>query len=199
MGMGEPLHNLGATLESVRRFCHPRALGLSPRRVTVSTSGVVPGIDRLAADGGGVNLAVSLHAAADELRDILVPLNRRWPVAEVVAAADRYAARTGRRVSYEYVMLGDVNDAPGQAEALGALLRDRLAHVNLIPYNAVPGDPYRASGKPVIDRFRDRLRGSGIECTVRDTRGRRIEAACGQLHASVAAPPNLTVQSVSVR
>lgn len=198
MGMGEPLHNVEPTLESARRFCDPRALGLSPRRVTISTSGVVPGIDRLAAEGGGVNLAVSLHAPVDELRDTLVPLNRRWPVAQVVAAADRYAAATGRRVSFEYVMLRDVNDSPELAGALGNLLRGRLAHVNLIPYNAVPGDPYQASSKASIDRFRERLREAGVECTVRDTRGRRIEAACGQLHASVTGgQANLTVPSVS--
>ncbi|MFN2464824.1 MAG: 23S rRNA (adenine(2503)-C(2))-methyltransferase RlmN [Candidatus Dormibacteria bacterium] len=185
MGMGEPLHNLRATMASVRRFTDAQALGLGVRRVTVSTSGVVPGIEELARDGGGVNLAISLHAPIDELRDQLVPLNRKWPVREVVRAADRYAARTGRRVSYEYVMLGGVNDTPGLADALGTLLRGRLAHVNLIPYNAIPGDPYRGTPREAIAEFRRTVRGHGVECTVRETRGTDIAAACGQLRAEL--------------
>ena len=184
MGMGEPLHNLEPTIASARRFTDKRALGLSPRRVTVSTSGVVPGIDELAARGGGVNLAVSLHAPIDKLRDELVPLNRRWPIAKVLAAADRYAHTTGRRVSYEYVMLSGINDSEALAGGLGSLPRGRLAHVNLIPYNAVPGDPYQASPRARIDAFRDRVLAAGVQCTTRDTRGRRIDAACGQLHAA---------------
>jgi 23S rRNA (adenine2503-C2)-methyltransferase len=183
MGMGEPLHNLEVTIGSVSRFTDPQALGLGVRRVTVSTSGVVPGIDELAARGGGVNLAVSLHAPNDALRDRLVPLNRKWPVAQVTAAADRYAARTGRRVSYEYVMLAGVNDAPEVAVELGRLLRGRLAHVNLIPYNAIPGDPFQGSPAPAINEFRRLVRSQGIECTIRDTRGSDIAAACGQLRA----------------
>ena len=183
MGMGEPLHNLETTLASVRRFLDPEALGLGHRKVTVSTSGVVPSIDELARRGGGVNLAISLHAPIDKLRDRLVPLNRKWPIREVVRAADRYAAVTGRRVSYEYVMLGGVNDAPAVAEELGTLLHGHLAHVNLIPYNAIPGDPYTGSLPEVIAAFRRLVRAHGIECTVRDTRGRDIAAACGQLRA----------------
>ncbi|HEY8739277.1 MAG TPA: 23S rRNA (adenine(2503)-C(2))-methyltransferase RlmN, partial [Candidatus Dormibacteraeota bacterium] len=189
MGMGEPLQNLDVTLASVRRFTDPQALGLGVRRVTVSTSGVVPGIDALARHGGGVNLAVSLHAPVDELRDRLVPLNRKWPIAQVIAAADRYGAQTGRRVSYEYVMLAGVNDTPGLADGLGELLRGHLAHVNLIPYNAIPGDPYRGSTREAIAEFRRRVRAQGIECTVRDTRGTEIAAACGQLRAEISAGP----------
>jgi len=183
MGMGEPLQNLEATLESARRFTSPAALGLGVRRVTISTSGVVPGIQALAAAGLGVNLAVSLHAPDDELRDRLVPINRKWPIRAVLAAADDYADRTGRRVSYEYVMLGGVNDAAARADQLGRLLRGRLAHVNLIPYNPIPGDPYRASAPRDIEAFRGRVRQHDIECTVRDTRGRDIAGACGQLRA----------------
>ena len=183
MGMGEPLHNLEATVASVRRFTNPEALGLGVRRVTVSTSGVVPGIDTLAARGGGVNLAVSLHAPNDRLRDRLVPLNRKWPVREVVAAADRYAAATRRRVSYEYVMLGGVNDSRALADELGGLLHGHLAHVNLIPYNAIPGDPFRGATSRAIGEFQRAVRSHGVECTVRDTRGRDIAAACGQLRA----------------
>ena len=189
MGMGEPLHNLEATVGSVRRFIDPEALGLGVRRVTVSTSGVVPGIDELAARGGGVNLAVSLHAPNDRLRDRLVPLNRKWPVRQVVAAADRYAGRTGRRVSYEYVMLAGVNDSPALADALGTLLRGHLAHVNLIPYNAIPGDPYRGSPRDAIAAFRRGIKTHGLECTVRDTRGTDIAAACGQLRAEADLTP----------
>jgi 23S rRNA (adenine2503-C2)-methyltransferase len=183
MGMGEPLHNVDATMASLRCFTDPDALGLGVRRVTVSTSGVVPGIDQLAGSGLGVNLAVSLHSPSDELRDQLVPLNRKWKIGAVVRAADAYAARTGRRVSYEYVMLGGVNDSLELGDALGRLLHGHLAHVNLIPYNAIPGDPYRASARSQIEAFRNKVKAHGIECTVRDTRGRSIDAACGQLRA----------------
>jgi 23S rRNA (adenine2503-C2)-methyltransferase len=148
---------------------------------------VVPGIEALAGSGLGVNLAVSLHSPNDELRDHLVPLNRRWKIAAVVGAADAYAARTGRRVSYEYVMLGGVNDGLELGDSLGRLLHGRLAHVNLIPYNPIPGDPYRASPRTQIEAFRNKVKSHGIECTVRDTRGRSIDAACGQLRAEVEA------------
>ena len=183
MGMGEPLHNVEATMTSLRRFTDPAALGLGVRRVTVSTSGVVPGMEKLSASGLGVTLAVSLHAPADELRDTLVPLNKKWKIAAVLTAADEYATKTGRRVSYEYVMLGGVNDSLALADALGTLLRRRLAHVNLIPYNPIPGDPYRATTPAQIEAFRARVKSHGVECTVRDTRGRKIDAACGQLRA----------------
>ena len=186
MGMGEPLNNLDATLASVARLTYPEAIGLGVRRVTVSTSGVVPGIEALAASKLGVNLAVSLHAPIDSLRDQLVPLNRKWPVAAVLKAADAYAERTGRRVSYEYVMLRDVNDGLDLADELGALLGSRLAHVNLIPYNPIPGDPYQATSVGRIETFRRRVKLHRVECTVRDTRGRDIDAACGQLRP---APP----------
>ena len=189
MGMGEPMHNLDATLESLRRLSDPGAVGLGVRRITVSTSGVVPGIEALAASGLGVNLAVSLHAPQDALRNRLVPLNRKWPIAKVTAAADAYAAATGRRVSYEYVMLRDVNDTPELADSLGRLLSGRLAHVNLIPYNAIPGDPYQATPSERIEGFRGAVRRHGVECTVRDTRGRDIDAACGQLRASALEMP----------
>ncbi|MFN2463775.1 MAG: 23S rRNA (adenine(2503)-C(2))-methyltransferase RlmN [Candidatus Dormibacteria bacterium] len=192
MGMGEPLQNVETTIASVKRFIDPDALGLGHRRVTVSTSGVVPGIDELARRGGGVNLAVSIHAPNDGLRDRLVPLNRKWPIREVLRAADRYAAATGRRVSYEYVMLGGINDAPGLADELGVVLHGHLAHVNLIPYNAIPGDPFRGAEPAVIAEFRRRVRGHGIECTVRDTRGRDIAAACGQLRAEAELAPAST-------
>ncbi|MGH7922249.1 MAG: 23S rRNA (adenine(2503)-C(2))-methyltransferase RlmN [Candidatus Dormibacteraceae bacterium] len=192
MGMGEPLANLPAVLPAVRRIADPAWLGISPRRITVSTSGLVPRIDRLAESGLPVTLAISLHAARDELRDHLVPINRRYPLRDVVGAADRYVMRTGRRVSYEWVLLQGVNDQDRDALELIALLRRRLAHVNLIPFNPVDGTAYREPPAAVVRRFASRLEAAGIGVTVRDTRGRESEAACGQLRArTIAADPAL--------
>jgi 23S rRNA (adenine2503-C2)-methyltransferase len=186
MGMGEPLANYPPLLRAVRRITDPvpGGLGISQRAVTVSTVGLVPAIGRLAAEGLSVRLAVSLHAPDDELRDELVPVNRRWPVAEVLAAAWRYAAATGRRVSVEYAMIRDVNDQPWRAEALAGLLSGQLAHVNLIPLNPTPGSRWTASDPAVAAEFEDRLAARGIPVTVRDTRGTEIDGACGQLAAA---------------
>jgi 23S rRNA (adenine2503-C2)-methyltransferase len=186
MGMGEPLANYRAVLSALRRLTDPApsGLGLAQRAITVSTVGLVPAMDRLAEEGLQVTLAVSLHAPDDELRDTLVPVNTRWPVGEVLAAAWRYAGRTGRRVSVEYAMMRDVNDQPDRAHRLGALLRGRLAHVNLIPLNPTPGSAWTAS-RPGDERaFLRILRSYGVAATVRDTRGREIDGACGQLAAS---------------
>jgi 23S rRNA (adenine2503-C2)-methyltransferase len=183
MGMGEPLANYVAVVEAVRRLADSAGLGISPRRVTVSTSGLVPRIDRLAAEDLPFTLAISLHAARDELRNVLVPINRRHPLGELVGAADRFARRTGRRVSYEWVLLAGVNDTERDARELGVLLRGRLAHVNLIPYNPVPGAPYREPDAGAIARFVATVRAQGLNVTLRDTRGREQEAACGQLRA----------------
>jgi 23S rRNA (adenine2503-C2)-methyltransferase len=186
MGMGEPLANYSRLLATLYRLTEPApsGLGLSQRSITVSTVGLVTGIDRLADTGLKVTLAVSLHAPDDELRDTLVPVNTRWNVAEVLAAADRYAARTGRRYSIEYAMIRDVNDQPWRADRLGELLRDRLAHVNLIPLNPTPGSDWDASPKDVEAEFVRRVAAHGVAVTVRDTRGREIDGACGQLAAS---------------
>ncbi|HEY7049623.1 MAG TPA: 23S rRNA (adenine(2503)-C(2))-methyltransferase RlmN [Jatrophihabitantaceae bacterium] len=186
MGMGEPLANFARLAAALRRLTEPApsGLGLSQRAITVSTVGLVPAIGRLADEGFKVTLAVSLHAPDDELRDTLVPINTRWKVAEVLAAADAYAARTGRRYSIEYAMIRDVNDQPERADRLGELLRDRLAHVNLIPLNPTPGSQWDASPKPVEREFVRRLEAQGVAVTVRDTRGREIDGACGQLAAS---------------
>jgi 23S rRNA (adenine2503-C2)-methyltransferase len=186
MGMGEPLANLGRVLKAVRRICDPApdGFGISQRSVTVSTVGLVPAIRKLADEGLHVTLAVSLHTPDDELRDTLVPVNTRWPVSEVLEAARYYADRTGRRVSIEYALIRDVNDQRWRADLLGKLLRERLgqfAHVNLIPLNPTPGSKWDASPKPVQDEFVRRVKAQGIECTVRDTRGQEIAAACGQL------------------
>ena len=189
MGMGEPLLNLDRVLESVAALNDPTGLGLGARHITVSTSGVVPGIRRLTALGPQFTLAISIHAARDALRDVLVPLNRRWPVAEVVAAARDHARATGRRVSYEVTMIGGVNDTEADAAALAELLRGDLAHVNLIPMNPVAHTPWQASPMPVIERFATRLKAAGIPVTIRRNRGVEIGAACGQLAAERAGAP----------
>jgi len=189
MGMGEPLLNLDRVLEAVAALNDPARLGLGARHITVSTSGVVPGIRRLTALGPQFTLAISIHAARDPLRDVLVPLNRRWPVAEVVAAARDHARATGRRVSYEVTMIGGVNDTDADADALANLLRGDLAHVNLIPMNPVAHTPWRASPMAVIERFAGRIKAAGIPVTIRRNRGVEIGAACGQLAAERAGAP----------
>jgi 23S rRNA (adenine2503-C2)-methyltransferase len=186
MGMGEPLANYQRVIAAVRRITEPApgGLGLSQRHVTVSTVGLVPAIRRLIEEEMQVTLAVSLHAPDDELRDELVPVNNRWKVAEVLDAAWHYSSRTGRRVSIEYAMIRDVNDQPWRADLLGRLLSGQLAHVNLIPLNPTPGSRWDASPKPVEREFVRRLREAGVPTTVRDTRGREIDGACGQLAAA---------------
>ncbi|MEJ2860522.1 23S rRNA (adenine(2503)-C(2))-methyltransferase RlmN [Actinomycetospora flava] len=189
MGMGEPLANYKRVVDAVHRLCDapPAGLGLSQRSVTVSTVGLVPAIHRLADEGLQVTLAVSLHTPDDELRDTLVPVNTRWPVAEVFGAARRYAEVTGRRISIEYALIRDVNDQPWRADLLAKLASKhlgRLVHVNLIPLNPTPGSQWDASPAPVQAEFVRRVRDGGVACTVRDTRGREIAAACGQLAAT---------------
>jgi 23S rRNA (adenine2503-C2)-methyltransferase len=189
MGMGEPLANYNRVLGAVRRLTDPApdGLGLSQRSVVVSTVGLVPAIHRLAGEGLQVTLAVSLHAPDDGLRDTLVPVNTRWPVAEVLAAAKAYATATGRRISIEYALIRDVNDQPFRARMLGELLASTLgtamAHVNLIPLNPTPGSEWDASPLPAQQEFVRLVRASGVSTTVRDTRGRDIAGACGQLAA----------------
>jgi 23S rRNA (adenine2503-C2)-methyltransferase len=188
MGMGEPLANYQRTLAAVRRICDPvpHGFGISQRSVTVSTVGLVPAIRKLAGEGLSVTLAVSLHAPDDELRDELVPVNTRWKVAEVLAAASYYADQTGRRVSVEYALIRDVNDQPWRASLLGSLLHQALGplvHVNVIPLNPTPGSKWDASPKHAEQEFVRCVAAAGVPCTVRDTRGREIAAACGQLAA----------------
>lgn len=188
MGMGEPLANYKRVLAAVRQITAepPHGFGISARAVTVSTVGLVPAIDKLTAEGLQVRLAVSLHTPDDELRDTLVPVNNRWKVAEVLAAARRYAETTGRRVSIEYALIRDINDQPWRADLLGEMLHRELGarvHVNLIPLNPTPGSKWDASPRPVQDEFVRRVRAAGVSCTVRDTRGQEIAAACGQLAA----------------
>jgi len=181
MGMGEPLAAYEATVESLRTLTE--GMGISPRRITVSTSGVVPNIDRLAGEALPVTLAVSLHAASDELRDRLVPLNRAHPLHALTAAAERYVQRSGRRLTVEWCLIGGVNDSPEQADALRALARRLRAHVNVIPMNHVDGSPWGPPDAATAQRFLERLR--GVRTTVRDTRGGDVDAACGQLRAGL--------------
>src|SRR3984957_20055321 len=190
MGMGEPLANYASVLRAVRRITDPvpDGLGISQRSVTVSTVGLVPAIRRLTAEGLQVRLAVSLHAPDDELRDELVPVNRRWNVAEVLGAAWDYAAVTGRRVSIEYALIKDINDQAWRADVLAGLLAGRLAHVNLIPLNPTPGSRWTASEPGSMREVEDRPGAPGIPVTVRDTRGSEIDGACGQLAAPSLAP-----------
>jgi 23S rRNA (adenine2503-C2)-methyltransferase len=186
MGMGEPLANFDAVLGAVRRLTDPApdGLGVSQRHVTVSTVGLVPAIKRLTAQRLNVTLAVSLHAPDDGLRDELVPVNTRWRVGEVLAAAWEYARTTKRRVSVEYALIRDVNDQMWRADLLGKRLRGKLAHVNLIPLNPTPGSRWTASRPEDEAAFVRTLEAYGVPVTVRDTRGREIDGACGQLAAA---------------
>ncbi|MDR1710301.1 MAG: 23S rRNA (adenine(2503)-C(2))-methyltransferase RlmN [Propionibacteriaceae bacterium] len=180
MGMGEPLANYGPVLASIRLIAGP--MGISARGITVSTVGLVPRIDQLAKEGLPLTLALSLHAPDDELRDQLCPLNRRFPVAEVLAAGRRYFDATGRRVSVEYALIDSVNDQTWRAERLGRALGRRWAHVNLIGLNPTPGVKWKASGRQA--EFVKCLAATGISVTIRDTRGQDIAGACGQLAAA---------------
>jgi 23S rRNA (adenine2503-C2)-methyltransferase len=181
MGMGEPLANYDETVRAVRLLVHPEGIRLGARRITLSTSGLVPQIDRLSQEGLQIGLAISLHAANDADRSALMPVNRRWPIATLVAAADRYGERTGRRVSYEYTLIAGKNDSPAHADELAALLARRLCHVNLIPLNPSEDPTLRAPSMPRALAFESRLLEAGIAATIRRNRGRDIMAACGQL------------------
>jgi 23S rRNA (adenine2503-C2)-methyltransferase len=190
MGMGEPLANYEPVWESVERLHHDA--GISARRITVSTVGVVPGIRRLTTESLPVTLAVSLHAPTDADREPLVPLNRRYPIAEVLDAAAEFAGAKGRRVTFEYACIAGVNDTRPQAEALGRLLGafpgSGGAHVNLIPLNPTGEFGGQASAPPRLIDFASRLRAHGITATIRKNRGTDIDAACGQLRSRVAMP-----------
>jgi 23S rRNA (adenine2503-C2)-methyltransferase len=186
MGMGEPLANYNAVLRTVRNIITPQpdGLGIGARSVTVSTVGLVTGIEKLTEEDLQVTLAVSLHTPDDELRDTLVPINSRWKVKEVLAAADKYADKTGRRYSIEYALIRDINDQQWRADLLGRLLKKRHAHVNLIPLNPTPGSKWTASRREDERTFVRTLENYGVPVTVRDTRGREIDGACGQLAAA---------------
>ena len=181
MGMGEPLYNYENVAKAMRIVMDGEGIGLSRRRITLSTSGVVPMMDR-AGEELGVNLAVSLHAVRDELRDEIVPLNRKYPLAELIAACRRYpAASNARRITFEYVMLRGVNDSEADAHELVRLIAGIPAKVNLIPFNPWPGSPYQTSTRQQLDRFAQIVMDAGFASPIRAPRGRDILAACGQL------------------
>ncbi len=187
MGMGEPLLNFDNVIKATSLMMEDLAFGLAHKRVTLSTSGVIPGIDKLA-DVSNVSLAVSLHAARDDLRDVLVPINRKYPVQELIDASRRYSeAQGGDPITFEYVMLDNINDSEDDARLLARLLRGFPAKVNLIPFNPFPGADYKRSGPDTINRFREILMNAGIITITRKTRGEDIDAACGQLTGRVMA------------
>jgi len=183
MGMGEPLANYGSTLRAVRNLNDWRGFGLANRRITLSTVGLVPAIRRLAQEGLEVGLAISLHAPTDELRDKLVPINRKFPLEPLFAACREYVDRTGRRITFEYALIREVNDRPVHARQLAQRLRGLLCHVNIIPLNPVAGSPFEAPDRGEVDRFRETLEQAGIAVTVRIRRGVDIRAGCGQLRS----------------
>ncbi len=183
MGMGEPMLNFGAVLRSIRILNDPESLSLGARSFTISTAGVVPGIDRLADEDLQVNLAVSLHAADDALRDRLVPINRRYPIRQLLNACRRYVERTRRRITFEFALIDGVNDGTDQARAVARLLGGLLCHVNLIPYNPTDGSTSRRSPRGRVEAFAEVLADAGIPVTVRKRMGIEIEAGCGQLRA----------------
>lgn len=201
MGMGEPTANYGAVRDAIARVIDPDGIGLGARHITVSTVGLVPGIARLAADHPQVGLAVSLHAADDELRNLLVPPNALYPLARLEAAIATWRERTHRRPSIEWVMIDGVNDGDDQASKLTPIARRLRAHVNLIPLNPTPGSPARPSPRARTAAFLRVLRAGGVNVTVRDTRGREIDAACGQLRWELtrAASRSSSVRSSSRR
>lgn len=185
MGMGESLANLDNLIGALDRVCSPDGLGLGQRRVTISTVGLPEKMRKLAAMDRQYHLAVSLHAPTPELRDELVPINAKVGLMPVIEAADAYFERSGRQVTYEYVLLGGLNDAESHAKALGQLLARRKAHVNLIPYNPVAGLPFRRPEPSAVRRFVEIVRARGVSVTVRKTKGGEIDAACGQLRRQV--------------
>lgn len=181
MGMGEPLANYGPVVDAIRILNDPFGLNLGARRITVSTSGLVPQIGQLAGEGMALGLAVSLHATDDALRDRLVPVNRRWPLRELLPAARAFGLATGRRVTLEYTLLGGVNDHPADADRLAAIARELPSKINLIPYNPVPGLPWERPTPEAVEAFAARLYPRAPAVTVRRTQGGEIWAACGQL------------------
>lgn len=183
MGMGEPFHNYDESLLAIRRLMAD--LGIGARHITVSTVGMVPQIRRFADEGLQVRLAVSLHAATDEERSALLPVNRRWPLAELMAACHYYVEQTGRRITFEWALIRDETDTPEQAHALGRLLEGLLCHVNAIPLNPTPGYDGGPSSLETAQRFADILARYGVSMTVRVRRGIDIDAGCGQLKANV--------------
>ncbi|WP_166238347.1 23S rRNA (adenine(2503)-C(2))-methyltransferase RlmN [Paenibacillus turpanensis] len=183
MGSGEPFENYDATMTFLRTMIHPKGLNIGQRHITVSTSGIVPSMYKFADEDTQINLAISIHAPNDELRSKLMPVNRRFPFKEVIDACHYYIAKTGRRITFEYALIGSVNDRPEHAEELADVLKDMLCHVNLIPVNYVPERNYVRTPRDDIFEFQRILTKKGINATIRREQGHDIAAACGQLRA----------------
>jgi len=186
MGMGEPLDNMDNLEKAIRILNAAEGFGLAARRMTVSTSGIVPGIERLSRMGLQVNLSISLHAATDELRDRLMPVGRKYPLAQLLRACEKYLQDGGRKITLEYVLIAGVNDRPADAEALARVARKLRAKVNLIPYSPVHGLDFKTPAEPARRRFLERLQKAGIASTLRESKGGDIQAACGQLAGRIA-------------
>ena len=184
MGSGEPMMNYGEVMDFLRIIHDESCMGLGYRSVTLSTSGIVPGIKNLAKENIPVTLSVSLHAPYDDLRSSLMPVNKKYPLGDVLDAAGEYAAKTGRRVTYEYILIRDVNDGEAEARALAELIRGQLANVNLIPINPVKERDWKRPSLKRVGKFLEVLEGAGIGATVRKEMGADIKAACGQLRNS---------------
>jgi 23S rRNA (adenine2503-C2)-methyltransferase len=198
MGMGEPLHNYEATMKAFRTLTHAQGMALPTRRITLSTVGIVPGLERLAGEPHIPNLAVSLHATTDEQRTELVPPNQKYPLAEVLEACRRFPLKRRARITFEYVLLDGVNDSPHDARRLAQLLTGLRAKVNLIPLNAAPGIPYRRPPDTVVNRFAWILSDLRVNVSVRKSRGRDIRAACGQLIVKGEPSHSATQQAVQL-
>jgi 23S rRNA (adenine2503-C2)-methyltransferase len=181
MGMGEPFMKFDVTWQAIESLVDPARFGMGARRITVSTSGEIPGIERMAREKLQINLAISLHAPENDLRNVLVPLNRKYPLKDLMRAARAYVAHTHRRVTFEYALMDKVNDRPEQAEALAQLVRGLLCHVNLIPLNPTPASPYGRTPYERVRQFENILVGAGIPTTLRVEKGIEIAAGCGQL------------------
>ncbi len=181
MGMGEPFHNYDATMQAIRRLNNPDGMNLGARRFTVSTVGLVPGIRQLAKEDIQINLAISLHAADDDLRQKTMPVNRKYSIAELMEAVREYTKTTKRRVTFEWALINQINDTPEQAQKLANLLGGMLVHVNLIPLNPTQGFEGQASNRARAEHFQEILQQKGIPCTIRMRRGIDIQAGCGQL------------------
>jgi 23S rRNA (adenine2503-C2)-methyltransferase len=185
MGMGEPMHNYRNVWSALRRLTDADAFGLGARHITLSTVGLVPMIDRMADEGLQINLAVSLHAPNDELRNQLAPINQRYPLDELLAAVRRYIAKTKRRVTFEYALMAGINDSQPLALELAHKLQGLLCHVNVIPLNPVPDSPYQPTSDEETRRFVQTLNENNIPATVRTRRGIEINAGCGQLQRAI--------------